>query len=156
MFTLLLVIHVVSVMVWFGGSLYERLYILPKLKKAKGTLLEVEYAKIILATENLFKLSTVGVLITGIIMTIVAGYGFFDWSWLGLKQMIATVMLVFFLAYVVPRMNKYKAEMKPVLEKGERLSQAGRSYLFKFYTGLDIVHVGLVINAVLALWKPFN
>lgn len=155
MFKVLLLIHVISVMVWFGGAFYERFYILPKLKKAKGTELEMEYAKMILATENMFKIATVGVLLTGILMTIAAGYGFFELSWLGVKQMIASVMLLFFIIYIVPRINKYKVAMKPSNKKSELLSPEGRSYLFKFYTGLDVIHVGVLVNVVLALWKPF-
>jgi uncharacterized membrane protein len=155
MFKILLVIHVLSVIVWFGGSIYERLYIIPSLKKSKGTKLEVEFAKMILATEHMFKLSTIGVLLTGILMTVVAGYGFFDWSWLGVKQMLAVVMLVFFGGYVVPRMTKFKSRIKPALEEGLLLTESIRTNLFKFYHGLDIIHIGVFVNTVLALWKPF-
>jgi hypothetical protein len=64
-------------------------------------------------------------------------------------------MLVLFAGYIVPRLNRFKAKLTPSLVKEELLIEESRKYLFKFYTGLDIVHIGALVNVVLALWKPF-
>jgi len=154
LFKLLLVIHVLSVIIWLGGAVYERLFIVRNFNKAKGTQEEIVYAKVILATEKLFTLATLGVLITGISMTLVAGYGWFAWNWLGLKQVIASIMLVFFVAYIAPRMKRFKQGVLPALEKKSLLDNKTRTYLVKFYTGFDIVHVGILVNIILAVVKP--
>ncbi len=141
-------------MTWFGGALYERFVIVRNLQRTRGTTEELRYAQLILDAEILFKLSTPLVILTGIILTFLADYRFFDWSWLGVKQWITAIYLVFFIGYIIPRMNKFKAGFKPAVENGKPLDITTRAYLKRFYTGLDIMHIGLVVNIILALWKP--
>ena len=155
MFMLLLTIHMASAMVWLGGAIYERLFIVSQFYKVKGTQLEMAYAKIVLATEKLFILATVGILGSGILMTVVAGYGFFEWSWLGLKQWIAVLMLLFFVLYIAPRMKTFRRSFEEAAAQEGVLSEEGRRSFVKFYTALDISHIGLVVNILLAIWKPF-
>lgn len=155
MFGFLLILHILAVCCWMGGALYERFYIVSKIRSTKGTEMEAPLIKLLLGTAP-FYLTAVGlILITGAVMTVMNDYGFFDFSWVGVKQYIfILIMLVFFL-FIGPRMGKAVAQVNESMSRGEGVSERTRSLLKRIVILLDIIHVGVLFNIVLAVTKFF-
>lgn len=149
-----LTLHLLGVALWLGGAIYERLFVYAGVTKNQGTPLELLYTKILLRTQPFFLLSVLLLLIGGIGMTIFYRLGWFPLSWLGLKQSIAVAMLVIFAAVVGPTMKKTEQQVHTLGDKAATATAEIRRNVRKFQLALDVVHVGLVLNFLLGVWKP--
>jgi len=155
MFTLLLVLHLVAVCCWLGGALYERCFIVVGYRKEKGSELEAPLLRIMLTSVPFFFTSTITILITGIIMTIMRNYGFLHWSWIGLKQYIMLGILLLLIIYIAPRMARLGKQVKANLARGEGVDDVMRSQTNRLILFLDIMHLSVLFNVILAVTKFF-
>ncbi|MBS4202153.1 hypothetical protein KHA93_21320 [Bacillus sp. FJAT-49732] len=155
MFTLLLILHLIAVCCWLGGALYERFFTVGGVLKAKGTELEATMLKLMLSTVPFFLTSVFTILVTGIIMTIMHHYTFLSWSWIGLKQYIMLIVLLGFFFYIGPRMNKIGKQLNSNLAEGKGVNDEIRSQFNHIIILFDIMHIGVLINLILALTKFF-
>ncbi|MBO9610257.1 MAG: DUF2269 family protein [Paenibacillaceae bacterium] len=155
LFTSLLFIHLASVAIWLGGAVYERFVLVRKIKKAVGTQLELELTEMFFSSARLFLPAVLLLLLSGIAMTIQAGYSFFGGDWLGIKQSVMAVIILLFNLYIGPRNKKLAALVEQDRSNGGTLSDSARQAFNRAYIGFDIIHAGVILNMILAVWKPF-
>lgn len=154
MYTTLLTIHLICVAMWLGGAIYERVFLVGNIRRQRGTGMELGLIRMMLSTELYFMVITICLLATGITMSILSGAGFFHMSWLGFKQMVMVVGLLGFLTYVAPRMRAVKKEVEQSIELGTERRELVRAKVGEMTRGFDIIHLGVVLNLILAVWKP--
>ncbi|WP_028548480.1 DUF2269 family protein [Paenibacillus sp. UNC451MF] len=152
---ILLIIHLIAVCCWLGGAIYERIFIVGGIHRAKGTELEASLTKLLLSTVTFFLTSVLTILITGIIMTVSSGYGFLEWTWIGVKQYILLAIILVFFLYIGPRMGRIGKQLKASLEKNEGVDEETRSLTRHNAVIFDIVHLGVLINLILGVTKFF-
>jgi len=111
--------------------------------------------KILLSTAPFFLTAVITVLITGIIMTIMGDHGFMQWSWIGLKQYIMVAILLVFIFYVGPRMGLLGKQLQVQLEQGDGINDEMRSSINRIVLLFDIMHLGVLVNVILAVTKFF-
>lgn len=155
MFTFLLILHLVAVCFWLGGAVYERVYIVGGIRKAKGTELEAPMYKLMLQTMPFFLSAVAVILITGITMTILNNYSFLDWSWLGVKQYIFLAIVLLFSLYIGPRMARLGKQLDANLAQGEAVDDEMRSLTNRLVLLFDIAHLGVLLNLILGVGKFF-
>jgi uncharacterized membrane protein len=155
MYKFLLIIHVLCAMLWLGGAIYERLYVHGSLKRARGTEKEIELIRIMMSTDAVFLPATLILLATGIIMTVMSGAGFYTMTWLGFKQIVMTGILLIFLFYGGPIRNRFKKGFQEVLNGERGITVEDRERLRSLFIAADFVHLGVILNAVMAIWRPF-
>ncbi len=155
MFNLLLILHITAVCCWLGGAMYERYYIVGGIRKAKDRESETSFLKILLSTAPFFLTAVITVLITGIIMTIIGNYGFFQWSWIGLKQYIMVAILLVFIFYVAPQMGLLGKQLQVQMEQKDGINDEMRSSINRIVLLFDIMHLGVLVNVILGVTKFF-
>jgi len=138
-----------------GGALYERIYVVGKIRSSKGTALEAPMIRLLLGTAPFYLTSVVVILVTGAVMTSMQGWGFFNFSWVGVKQYIFVLILLAFFTYVGPRMGKAMAQVKESMAQGGSVTGETHALLDRIVILLDVMHVGVLINIALALTKFF-
>jgi uncharacterized membrane protein len=154
LFYILLTLHLFGVAFWLGGAIYERVFLAKNIVRARGTGQELGLLKIMLSTETLFLSATLLVILTGVGMTLMTGLGFFQLSWLGLKQGLMVFILIGFALYIGPRMKKLKKLVENTSHLGGSISEENFKTLKQMLTGFDLVHIIVLINFLLAIWKP--
>lgn len=154
-FQILLILHILAVCCWLGGAMYERFFIVGGVKRAKGTELEIPMIKLMLSTAAFFLTSVMLIFVTGLIMTIMSGYGILDWSWVGVKQYIFLLIILTFFIIIGPRMSLIGKQIKVAKEQGKGVDDATRALIRRIVIIFDIMHVGVLINIILAVTKQF-
>lgn len=155
MFTVLLIIHLISVCGWLGGAVYERIFIVGGIRRSKGTVHEARLIKLMLSTAPFFLTSVVLILITGISMSIMADYQFFSWDWLGLKQYLMVVILLGFFLLIGPMMGKIGQQVKSRLAEDQQVTDETRGLIRRVAILFDIMHLGVLVNLILGVAKFF-
>jgi uncharacterized membrane protein len=154
LFNILLTVHLFAVAFWIGGAIYERIFLAGNIIRNRGTGQEISLLRIMLSTEFIFLGATLLVLLTGIGMSIVSGAGFFHLSWLGLKQAIMIMIIIGFMYFIGPRMKKLKDLVKKADMVNGIISDEDYKRLHQMLTGFDVVHAAVLVNFILAIWKP--
>ena len=155
MYYTLLTVHLICAALWLGGAVYERLFLVGNLLKARGSGQEWPLLRMMLSTEMYFMSATVLLLLTGIALTVWSGAGFFRMSWVGFKQGVMVAVLLVFAGYVAPRMKQLKKSLHPKKDRTVTFPESSFETIREMTRGLDIIHLGVVINVVLAAWRPF-
>ncbi len=155
LFTILLFIHLVSVAVWLGGAVYERFVLVRKARNAAGTRLELELTEMFFSSAKVLLPAVLALLLSGIAMTIHAGYSFFGGDWLGFKQSVMAAIILLFHLYIGPRSKKTMALVEQDRKNGGTMAEPTRQAFNRLYVGFDIIHFGVVLNLIAAVWQPF-
>lgn len=148
----LLTIHILSVVVWLGCGLYE-LFLARELKRARGTPLEVRFARVYLRYSAPVPVATLLVAATGVLMAALLGWGFFQQLWLGTKQAIMLLVLIIFAA-VVPPALRFKSAVEALPADAARLPEAVSKIFDGFEPWLIVMRVLGALAVVLAVFKP--
>lgn len=102
---------------------------------------------------NIFGISgSIGILLTGILLVLNSGYGFFDMSsnhWLASKQIILVLILIITFSMVIPTAGEIRRE----LEKDDELMP--KSNLKKLFRANIIINVLVLINFLFAITYRF-
>lgn len=155
-YTILLIVHLSGVAVWLGGALYERVFLVGNLRRLRGTGHESNVLRMMLSTEGYFLAASTAVLITGIVLSVMSGAGFFRLTWLGVKQGVMLGILILFVTYVGPQMKRLKESLSAQMEKDSFavLPESCHKTVTKITYMFDIAHAGVLLNIVMAVWKP--
>lgn len=148
----LLTIHILSVIVWLGCGLYE-LFVARELKRARGTLLEVQLTRLYLRYAAPVPIATLLVAISGALMSIYINWGFFQHFWLGTKQAIMLVVLMIF-ASVTPSFLRLQSLMKALPVDASRLPEPAARTFDRLEPWLIVMRVLGACAVVLAVFKP--
>lgn len=96
--------------------------------------------------------SAIGILLTGILLVINSGYGFFDMSsnhWLAAKQIILIIILFVTFSMVIPTAGEIRAELK---KNSETLSKGN---LKKIFRANLIINILVFANFLFAITSRF-
>lgn len=153
MATILVTLHVLAAAAWLGGAAYERFVVVPDVRRGWGTSGGWALFRLMLRPERLV-VGTVAVLAaTGAAMAIIGHDGFFHLSWVGAKQAVLVLIVVGYLVGVRPGLARMRGDVERV-HRGAPERPNLRPDFERLVTRLDVIHVGIVVNVILALWKP--
>jgi uncharacterized membrane protein len=151
-------LHVLSSVVWLG--LIPADYLLRKyISSNKGRESEKTLISVWLKTVNLSgMIGLTGVLITGIVLSISLGYGFFQFAsggnhWLYTKQFIMVILLILVGGLIIPKAIKISKEIKSGMEK--KLDESFYKNLSRLYSLISIQNILIFINFILAFTRLF-
>ena len=102
---------------------------------------------------NIFGITgSIGILLTGVLLVVNSGYGFFDMTsnhWLASKQIILVIILLLTFSMVIPTAGDIRAQLK---------GDAGtpkQSSLKKIFRANLIINVLVIINLLFAITHQF-
>ena len=102
---------------------------------------------------NIFGISgSIGILLTGILLVLNSGYGFFDMSsnhWLASKQIILVLILIITFSMVIPTAGEVRRELE---KDSESIPKASIKKLFK---ANFIINVLVLVNFLFAITYRF-
>jgi uncharacterized membrane protein len=144
------IIHIISVGLWLSLLVYGIL-LRGRIDKAKGT---AEEKGLILSWTNsmsvLGLIGSMGVLITGVYLSVSLDYGFFKFGsganhWLYTKQFVMVIILILVGAVMIPTVKKIKGQLMPGLLSNKPLNEETYKLLGK------LKRVDISINALIIL-----
>lgn len=148
----LLTVHIFSVIVWIGFGLYE-LLLSREIHKARGTSTEIELIRINGRYGGIVAIATLFVAISGILMASLFGWGFFQQTWLGIKQGIMLAILLD-MAWLTPTFRRAYREIRALSDvRGPELEQC-RATLARIHPHVVLMRLGAIVAVGLAIWRP--
>lgn len=154
----LLVVHIISAGLWISeeviGVVLSRM-----IHTHKGKPTELTLATLAMTLFGIMgPLATVGILVTGIGMTLHSGWallgiGSYTPPWLALKQVIYLVMLAYVMVILRPKAEQLMKSFATSTASGI-LNDEGRALLSQFWVIGTIHSLIVLVNIVLAVWKP--
>ena len=142
-------LHIIFSGIWLSFFVTEIIF----RKKINNGFSVKENTSNYLALTNIFGIiGTVGILVTGILLVLNSGYGFFDMTsnhWLATKQIILVIILILTGAIVIPTAKKIRIEIESNVEE---LTLSSLKKLFK--TNL-IINLLVILNLLFAITHRF-
>lgn len=142
-------LHILFAGIWLSFFLIERVL---KGRIIKGISVNENLSNYLLFT-NLFGITgAIGILLTGILLVLNSGYGFFDMTnnhWLAAKQMILLLILIITFAVVIPTAKEIREKLDSAKAK---VSEANYKKLFKANL---IINSLVLINFLFAITNRF-
>lgn len=157
LYSILLVIHVISVIIWLG-FIPADLILRGQIVKFRGKPGELGLVRIYLKLSDITgHIGMTGVLVTGIIMVaILPFYSFFDFSsnhWLATKQILMLIILLLVFFMLLPRVKNLSNTLKS--SSAEALSEDETKSLNKVYNALTLINILALINFLLGITHRF-
>jgi hypothetical protein len=155
------IIHIVSAGLWLSLLVYG-IVSRGRIQAAKGT--ESEKGLILnwISSLNLIGIiGSMGVLLTGLYLTLSMDYGFFKFAsggnhWLYTKQFLMVIILILVGAVMIPTAKKIKAELLPGLKSDQPLTDEAYKLLGKLKTVDLSINVLIILNIVMAFTRYFT
>ncbi|MCK9425114.1 MAG: hypothetical protein M0Q21_03625 [Ignavibacteriaceae bacterium] len=151
-------IHIISIIVWLGVIPAD--FLLRKLiREKKGTESEKTLLSFWLKLTNLGGMvGLTGVLVTGILMSMTLGYGFFQFAsganhWLYTKQFLMVIVIILTAAIVIPSGRKVRIEIEKSIAENSSLSDGTYKNISKLGKVLTATNIIIVLNLLLALTR---
>jgi len=149
LFPIYITLHIIFAGLWLSFFIIE---IILRGKINKGISVN-ENVSNYLTFANLFgNIGAIGILLTGILLVVNSGYGFFDMSsnhWLASKQIILVIILIVTFAMVIPTMKKVRKDLK---NDNETLPNSNLKKLFKANL---IINILVLLNFLFAITRHF-
>jgi hypothetical protein len=150
--SVLLSIHILSVIVWLGCGLYE-LFLARELKLARGNPAELHFARMYLKYAAPVPVATILVALTGVLMALFLGWGFFQYFWLGIKQALMLGVLIIF-ASIIPDFLRFKTAVEALPAETELLPSENACQFDALEPWLITMRIMGTAAVVLAVFKP--
>ncbi|MDP3682876.1 MAG: hypothetical protein Q8S01_03000 [Ignavibacteria bacterium] len=151
-------VHIISIIVWLGVIPAD--FLLRKLiREKKGTESEKTLLSFWLKLTNLGGVvGLTGVLVTGILMSMTLGYGFFQFAsganhWLYTKQFLMVIVIILTAAIVIPSGRKVRIEIEKSIAENSSLSDGTYKNISKLGKVLTATNIIIVLNLLLALTR---
>jgi putative copper export protein len=154
-FTLLWTIHIISSAIWFGAFPAD-LILRKSISANKGKSGE---RKLISSWLKVLNISGIigmsGILVTGILMSIVRDYGFFQFAsganhWLYTKQFLMIIIVLVIGVLLIPSAKKIRLAIQDDLESQSPLAESTYANIKKLGNLATIVNVIVLLNILLA------
>lgn len=159
-YPLLKILHVVSAGLWLSLLIYG-LIIRSRIKGKENTPAGKELIMTYVSVLNpLGIIGSMGILITGIILSIQSGMGFFQFAsggnhWLYTKQFLMVIILILVGAVMIPAAKKLKSEILPSLTDSAPLTEGAKA-AFKKLVKVDLsINILIILNILLAFSRYF-
>ena len=147
MFPIYITLHIIFAGIWLSFFIVE-LILRSRISKEISPR---ENAANYLTFTNVFgNTGAIGILLTGILLVVNSGYGFFDMSsnhWLASKQIILVVILIVTFAMVIPTMGKVREDLK---NDSQTLPKSNLKKLFKANL---IINILVLLNFLFAITR---
>lgn len=141
-------IHIIFSGIWLAFFAVE---LILRGKINKGISVNENVSNYLMFT-NVFGISgSIGILITGILLVLNSGYGFFDMSnnhWLATKQIILVIILVLTAVLVIPTAKKIRTEVANTKE-------ISNNNIRKIFKANLIINVLVILNLLFAITHRF-
>jgi len=151
-------IHIISIIVWLG-VIPSDLLLRKIIREKKGTESEKTLLSFWLKLTNLGGMvGLTGILVSGILMSITLGYGFFRFAsganhWLYTKQIVIVLVMILTGAFVIPTAKKIRLEIEKSVTAHSALSVGAYKNIAKLEKVLTTTNILIVLNLLLALSK---
>ena len=149
MFPIYITLHIIFAGIWLSFFIIE-LVLRSRINKEISP---KENANNYLVFTNVFgNTGAIGILLTGILLVVNSGYGFFDMSsnhWLATKQIILVVIFIVIFAMLIPTMGKVREDLK---NDSETLPNNNLKKLFKANL---IINILVLLNFLFAITRHF-
>jgi len=141
-------LHIIFSGIWLAFFAVE---LILRSKINKGISVNENVSNYLMFT-NVFGISgSIGILITGILLVLNSGYGFFDMSnnhWLATKQIILVVILILTAVMVIPTAKKIRTELANTKE-------ISNNNIRKIFKANLIINVLVILNLLFAITHRF-
>ena len=148
-FPIYITLHIIFAGIWLSFFIIE-IFLRSKINKGISV---KENVSNYLTFANVFgNIGAIGILLTGILLVVNSGYGFFDMSsnhWLASKQIILVVILIVTFAMVIPNMKKVRKDLN---SDSETLPNGNLKKLFKANL---IINILVLLNFIFAITRHF-
>ncbi len=148
----LLTIHVLAIIVWIGFGFFE-LWLGRIFMKGDGGAAEAPLIRLVYRADLIVFIATLTAFASGTAMALLLDWGFFQNTWLGIKQAIMFAVLAIVL-FILPPALKLGALIAALPEgPGPATPEIKAQYarLEPWYVAMRIAAVAAV---VLAIWRP--
>ncbi len=160
-YPLLKILHVVSAGLWLSLLIYG-IIIRSRINSREGTPTGKELIMTYVATLNpLGIIGSMGILITGIILSLQSGMGFFQFAggggnhWLYTKQFLMVIILILVGAVMIPAAKKLKSEILPSLNDSAPLTESATTAYGKLVRVDMSINILVILNILLAFSRYF-
>lgn len=154
----LLTLHIASVAIWLGGAGYEIL-VVRRMRQARGTMIERDLIDIYMAYGPILGVATIVTALSGVLLSLSSDFGFFQHTWLGLKQ-AAMVGILIALGLALPPLVRIHKNLRAE-DDGSHGTQDTLETLEGFRNAMDraepvfqSVRLVAIVSLFLAVWKP--
>jgi hypothetical protein len=154
------IVHIISAGLWLSLLVYG-IVSRGRINAAKGTDAEKGLILNWISSLNLIGIvGSMGVLLTGLYLSISMDYGFFKFAsggnhWLYTKQFIMVVILVLVGAVMIPTAKKIKVELLPDLKSDQPLSNEAYKLLGKLKRVDLSINALIILNILMAFTRYF-
>jgi len=151
-------IHIISIIIWLG-IIPADLLLRKIIREKKGTESEKTLLSFWLKLTNLGGMvGLTGVLVTGILMSMTLGYGFFQFAsganhWLYTKQFLIVFVIILTAVFVIPSGKKVRIEIEKSVALNSALTGETYKNISKLEKVLTTINVLIVLNLLLALTR---
>jgi len=151
-------VHIISVIIWLG-VIPADLLVRKIIRDKKGTESEKTLVSFWLKLTNLGgMIGATGVLVSGIFMSMIFNYGFFQFAsganhWLYTKQLIAVIVLILLGAVLIPTGVSVRKAVEKSSVENSPLSEETYVNIAKLGKTISAVNFLIVINLLLALTR---
>lgn len=158
-YSILLTIHILSSVVWLS-VLPADLILRNSIRQSRGKDGEKKLVSIYLKLTNISgMIGMSGILITGVILTIILPYySFFDFSsnhWLATKQIIMVILIILVFVFLIPKARKLRLAIGHDIDSGFPLTEEAVVKVRKLETIITTINVLVLINFLLAITRRF-
>ena len=151
-YSTLVTLHIIFAGIWISNLLADSFF-RKQIITSKNSSDERKFINIYLKFINfLSSISATGILLTGILLVLNSGYGFFrmtDNHWLATKQILMVVLLLIIGTIIIPTAKKLRVSLGSDYENN--LSDESRSLLKKLFNFNTIINIIVIINFLLAI-----
>ena len=145
-FSILIALHLLFVVVWFGYAPAEW-YIRKKIQSAHGSQSENILLGLYLKLGNLVgMIGSLGVLVTGVVLSVIGPWGFFQSHWISAKQIVMIFILLDLFTFLIPTASKISKEFRA---NANIVTDGIRKNLTRFAVAVTIQNVLILINFIL-------
>jgi amino acid permease len=153
-YSTLVTLHIIFAGIWISNLLADSFF-RKQIITSKNSSDERKFINIYLKFINfLSSISATGILLTGILLVLNSGYGFFrmtDNHWLATKQILMVVLLLIIGIIIIPTAKKLRVSLGSDYESKNNLSDESRSLLKKLFNFNTIINIIVIINFLLAI-----
>lgn len=155
-YSILLIIHIISAVIWIG-YLPSEIFLIKTINSLKdSTIKKIFILKFLRITNLTGMLGAIGILLTGTLLVIYSSYyKFFELTanhWLTTKQIIMIIILLFTFFYLIPAAKKLRVKLTSELQLNENEIE---NSLKKFFNYCYIEKSLVLINFLLAITHKY-
>ncbi len=149
LYPIYITLHIIFAGIWLSFFIIE---IILRGKINKGISVNENVSNYVTFANVFGSIGAIGILLTGIMLVVNSGYGFFDMAsnhWLASKQIILAIILLVSFAMVIPSMGNVREDLN---NSSKTLPNSNLKKLFKANL---IINILVLLNFLFAITRHF-